>query len=79
MSSQLAPAATGRPGLTTTDLKNHQLWRWPSPTATSHPRWERNLGTGDDPATSARMLPSHRAIDLSVSRVVLPVAHPAGA
>ena len=30
----------------------------------SHPRWERNLGTGDDPATSARMAPSHRTIDL---------------
>ena len=39
----------------------------------SHPRWERNLGTGDDPATSTRMLPSHRTIDLSASRVVLPV------
>ncbi|WP_410566954.1 CocE/NonD family hydrolase [Amycolatopsis sp. cmx-4-61] len=40
----------------------------------AHPRWERNLGTGDDPATSARMLPSHRTIDLSLSRVVIPVA-----
>ncbi|SFI78515.1 hypothetical protein SAMN05421835_101778 [Amycolatopsis sacchari] len=40
----------------------------------SHPRWERNLGTGEDPATSTRMLPSHRTIDLSASRVVLPVA-----
>ena len=39
----------------------------------SHPRWERNLGTGDDPATSTRMLPSHRTIDLSLSRVVVPV------
>jgi len=39
----------------------------------SHPRWERNLGTGDDPATSTRMLPSHRTIDLSASRLVLPV------
>ena len=45
----------------------------------SHPRWERNLGTVDDPATSARMVPSRRTIDLSVSRVVLPIAHPAGA
>ncbi|MFC4591920.1 CocE/NonD family hydrolase [Sphaerisporangium corydalis] len=45
----------------------------------SHPRWERNLGTGDDPATSTRMLPSHRTIDLSVSRVVLPVTRPPGA
>ncbi|MCC5580160.1 CocE/NonD family hydrolase [Microtetraspora sp. AC03309] len=39
----------------------------------SHPRWERNLGTGDDPATSTRMLPSRRTIDLSISRVVVPV------
>jgi putative CocE/NonD family hydrolase len=45
----------------------------------SHPRWERNLGTGDDPATSTRMLPSHRTIDLSISRVVLPVTQPPGA
>jgi hypothetical protein len=40
----------------------------------SHPRWERNLGTGDDPATSTRMLPSHRTVDLSISRVVVPVS-----
>lgn len=39
----------------------------------SHPRWERNLGTGDDPATSTRMLPSRRTIDLSISRVIIPV------
>ena len=26
----------------------------------SHPRWERNLGTDDDPATSTRMAPSRR-------------------
>jgi uncharacterized protein len=45
----------------------------------SHPRWERNLGTGDDPVTSTRMLPSHRTIDLSISRVVVPVAQPPGA
>lgn len=45
----------------------------------SHPRWERNLGTGDDPATSRRMLPSHRTIDLSISRVVVPVTQPPGA
>ncbi|NUW41584.1 CocE/NonD family hydrolase [Nonomuraea rhodomycinica] len=42
----------------------------------SHPRWERNLGTGDDPATSTRMQPSHRTIDLSTTRVLVPVAHP---
>jgi putative CocE/NonD family hydrolase len=45
----------------------------------SHPRWERNLGTGDDPATSTRMLPSHRTIDLSISRVVVPVIQSPGA
>ncbi|WP_219464084.1 CocE/NonD family hydrolase [Nonomuraea rhizosphaerae] len=39
----------------------------------SHPRWERNLGTDDDPATSTRMRPSHRTIDLSATRVVIPV------
>jgi putative CocE/NonD family hydrolase len=38
----------------------------------SHPRWDRNLGTDDPPATSTRMLPSHRTIDLSTSRLVLP-------
>lgn len=42
----------------------------------SHPRWERNLGTGDDPATATRMLPSHRTIDLSISRLVVPVGQP---
>ncbi|GAA3351104.1 CocE/NonD family hydrolase [Amorphoplanes nipponensis] len=40
----------------------------------SHPRWERNLGTGDDPATSTRTEPSRRTIDLSASRLVLPAA-----
>ena len=30
----------------------------------SYPRWERNLGTDEDPATSTRMAPSHRTIDL---------------
>ena len=40
----------------------------------SHPRWERNLGTDEDPATSKRLVPSHRTIDLAASRVVLPVA-----
>jgi putative CocE/NonD family hydrolase len=39
----------------------------------SHPRWDRNLGTGDDPATSTGMRPSHRTIDLSTTRAVLPV------
>ena len=39
----------------------------------SHPRWERNLGTGDDPATSARMQPSRRTIDLSTTQVTVPV------
>jgi uncharacterized protein len=38
----------------------------------SHPRWERNLGTGDDPATSSRTAPSHRTLDLATSRLVLP-------
>ena len=41
----------------------------------SHPRWERNLGTDDDPATSARMAPSHRTIDLAASRVTLPITN----
>ena len=40
----------------------------------SHPRWERNLGTGDDPATSAGTAPSHRTIDLAASRLELPVS-----
>ncbi len=44
----------------------------------SHPRWERNLGTGDDPATSARTAPSHRTLDLAASQLVLPVAVRAG-
>jgi predicted acyl esterase len=39
----------------------------------SFPRWERNLGTGEDPATSTRMEPSSRTIDLAGSRVLLPV------
>lgn len=39
----------------------------------SHPRWERNLGTGADPATSTETAPSKRTVDLTRSRVVLPV------
>lgn len=39
----------------------------------SHPRWERSLGTGEDPATSTRLAPSHRTIDLTRSRLHLPV------
>jgi uncharacterized protein len=38
-----------------------------------YPRWERNLGTGDDPATSVRMMPSRRIIDLRSSRLRLPI------
>ena len=43
----------------------------------SHPRWERNLGTDDDPATSSRMAPSTRTIDLASSHLVLPTVDPA--
>ena len=39
----------------------------------SHPRWERNLGTGDDPATSSGLAPSKRTIDLAASHLVLPI------
>ncbi|MGY1710795.1 CocE/NonD family hydrolase [Geodermatophilus sp. SYSU D00758] len=41
----------------------------------SHPRFERNLGTGEDPATSARTAPSLRSITLAggASRLLLPV------
>jgi putative CocE/NonD family hydrolase len=39
----------------------------------SFPHWERNLGTDEDPATSTRMAPSRRTIDLADSRVLLPV------
>jgi uncharacterized protein len=39
----------------------------------SFPRWERNLGTGEDPARFTRMVPSRRTIDPSASRVLLPV------
>ena len=38
----------------------------------SHPRWERNLGTDGDPATSSRMAPSTRTLDLMSSHLVLP-------
>jgi putative CocE/NonD family hydrolase len=39
----------------------------------SHPHWERNLGTAEDPATSAATARSHRSIDLARSRLILPV------
>jgi hypothetical protein len=39
----------------------------------SFPRWERNLGTGEDPATGTAMAPSRRTIDLAGCRVLLPV------
>ncbi len=37
-----------------------------------HPRLERNLGTGEDPAASSAMAPSRRTIDLGASRLVMP-------
>jgi uncharacterized protein len=42
----------------------------------SLPRWDRNLGTGDDPATSGTTAPSHRTITLAAgaSRLRLPIA-----
>jgi putative CocE/NonD family hydrolase len=39
----------------------------------SFPRWERNLGTADDPATSSTTRPSRRTITLAGSRLRLPV------
>ena len=39
----------------------------------SFPRFERNLGTADDPATGTAMQPSHRTIDLAGCRLALPV------
>ena len=39
----------------------------------SLPRWERNLGTGDDPATTRTMTPSRRTLLLAGSRLLLPV------
>jgi putative CocE/NonD family hydrolase len=39
----------------------------------SHPRWERNLGTDENPAISSRMVPSHRTIDLAGTQIVLPI------
>lgn len=41
----------------------------------AHPRFARNLGTGDDPATGTTMVPSYRVIGHGPdgSRVVLPV------
>jgi predicted acyl esterase len=39
----------------------------------SFPRWERNLGTDGDPARSSGLRPSHRTVDLSASRLLLPV------
>jgi putative CocE/NonD family hydrolase len=39
----------------------------------SFPRWERNLGTDDDPATGTKLAPSRRRIDLIASRLLLPV------
>ena len=40
----------------------------------SLPRWDRNLGTGEDPATSAATAPSHRTITVAdgASRLILP-------
>jgi predicted acyl esterase len=41
----------------------------------AHPRYARNLGTDEDPATSVHLVPSHRTIchgDGGYSRVFLP-------
>ena len=40
----------------------------------SFPRFERNLGTGEDPGTGTSMAASARAVDLAGSRLVLPVS-----
>lgn len=40
----------------------------------SFPRFERNLGTDEDPATGTATKPSHRTIDLACSQLELPVA-----
>jgi len=39
----------------------------------SHPRFERNLGTGADPATSTELAVSRRTIDLTRSHLTLPI------
>jgi putative CocE/NonD family hydrolase len=39
----------------------------------SFPRFERNLGTDQDPATSTATAPSRRTVDVSASRLLLPV------
>ena len=39
----------------------------------SHPRFERNLGTGADPATSTELAVSRRTIDLTRSYLMLPI------
>ncbi len=42
----------------------------------SFPRWERNLGTGEDEATGRRLAVSHRTVmhgEGGLSRIVLPV------
>jgi uncharacterized protein len=39
----------------------------------SLPRWERNLGTGENPATSTSLAPSRRTVDPAGSRLLLPV------
>jgi putative CocE/NonD family hydrolase len=39
----------------------------------SFPRFERNLGADEDPATGTATAPSRRTVDLSGSRVLLPV------
>lgn len=37
------------------------------------PRWERNLGTGENPVTGSRMAPSTRTIALDGTALLLPV------
>lgn len=39
----------------------------------SHPRWDRNLGTGENPATGTTMKPSRHTIDCMGSHLYLPV------
>jgi len=38
------------------------------------PRFDRNLGTGRDPAHETAMAPSHRTVDLSSSKLIVPVS-----
>ena len=73
---RLDPGASSEPVVVTLDPTAHEFQTGERIrlilAGGSFPRWERNIGTGADPAVSDDLAPSTRVIDLRGSRLILP-------